>query len=436
MDYVYTPSNTSASSRLSSQAVIMQIINSISTIVNLFISSFLVSFIMSINANEPLSGTLISVGLYNISLYVVFTLVYFGISYIVDKTRRIWIFRISLIVKGLFIILIIFLGKKIAKFAILAGAVQGIADALYWASYNVIKGEIVSRAHFEKYATFGSILGKVVSIIFPVLIGYLIDISTFLNIAIYVFLIVIIQVVLTIFIKSMKPKGAHFDFFDYRRKLKSNSPEIKRVKRFYPLALVYGFKTVIGSIVPILTIYTFKTNLNLGIFTALTSIFSIFVLILFNKFTKYGHRKIIFAILGAIMLISSVIVAIWLEKWSYVVYNFAQSFAYIILANTIDADRNVIIKKTGFYDEIAEHNFLTETLLNISRIIGYALMVVFGLFFDILGLKILTIIMGFGVPVLAYFQNKLEEYEKDYPINLVGQRESDNKPAENNLESQ
>ena len=89
MDYVYTPSNTSASSRLSSQAVIMQIINSISTIVNLFISSFLVSFIMSINANEPLSETLISVGLYNISLYVVFTLVYFGISYIPDIKNQI-----------------------------------------------------------------------------------------------------------------------------------------------------------------------------------------------------------------------------------------------------------------------------------------------------------------------------------------------------------
>lgn len=412
MEYTYTPSTITANSKMSKQTIIMQIVNSISNIVNIFVSSFLVSYIMSVNVDLPLSASLISVGVYNISLYIVFTLVYFGISFLVDKTSRIGIFRISLIVKGLFIVLIIFLGKDIAKYAYIAGAVQGISDGLYWASYNVLKGEIVSKAHFNKYATLGSVLEKVIKIIFPVLIGYLIDISTFLNIAIYVFIIVIVQVVLTFFIKCYKPKGAHFEPFKFIRSLKTDTEDIKRVKRVYPVAFMHGFKTVIGSIIPILTIYTFKTNLNLGIFTALTAFTSIFVLIIFQKFTKYGQRKWSYLVVGIIMLVSSTIVAVWLQKWSYILFHFVESMAYVVVSNRFDAERNILIKKTGHYSDIAEHNFVIETVLNISRIIGYVLMVVLGLYLDVLGLKILTIIMGVSVPLLAIFENRIEKQEK------------------------
>lgn len=434
MEYTYTPSSTTENSKMSRQTIIMQVINSISNIVNIFVSSFLVSYIMSVNVDLPLSASLISIGVYNISLYIVFTLVYFGISFIVDKTSRISIFRISLVVKGLFIILIIFLGRDIAKYAYIAGAVQGVADALYWASYNVLKGEIVSRAHFNKYATLGSVLEKIIKIIFPVLIGFLIDISTFLNIAIYVFVIVVIQVVLTFFVKCYKPKGAHFEPLKFLKDLRSNTEDVKRVKRVYPVAFLHGFKTVIGSIVPMLTIYTFKTNLNLGIFTALTAFTSIFVLLIFQKFTKYGKRKWFYLVIGLIMLVSSTIVAVWLQKWSYVLFHFVESMAYVVLSNRFDAERNILIKKTGHYSDIAEHNFIIETLLNIARIFGYILMVVLGLYLDILGLKILTIIVGISVPILAIYESRVEKKEKEIEKQQKSQENSEN-PIENQSKS-
>ena len=85
----------------------LQITNSINNIISLFASTFLVSFITQTNIEKPLGETLVAIGLFYCSLYLVMAISYFVLGYLVDRSNRIAFYRFGIIVKGVFIVVII-----------------------------------------------------------------------------------------------------------------------------------------------------------------------------------------------------------------------------------------------------------------------------------------------------------------------------------------
>lgn len=416
MGFNYSPSGTSSKSKMNMSSWSMQITSSINNIISLFASTFLVSYIVQVNAGAPLGDSLVSIGLFYVSLYAVMAVCYFLMGYLVDRSSRIWYYRVGIIIKGAFIVFLIFLGEELAKLSFLAGALYGIAESFYWSSYNVMKCEIIPRAHADKFVAINTLLNKIINVVFPILIGFMIDVSTFAVVAIYVLVIVAIQLVFSFFIKSQKPENSNFNFFGYLKKLRGKTDDIKRIKRFYPIAICYGATTICTSLVSILSITTFKTNLNLGLFTAGFSVISITALLLFKKFTKVGGRRVLYVIMSVVPLMAGVMVACKITQWTYIVFNIAETVSLTLLAYALDVQRTIILKKTGHYEDIAEHQTLTELLFCLSRIVTFGLMLLFGLLLDVTGLRILTLIISFAFPFLCLFLAKMEKVEKDFPI--------------------
>ncbi|MBQ3158656.1 MAG: MFS transporter [Clostridia bacterium] len=416
MAFSYSPSNTSSKQKMNMSSWSMQVTSSINNIISLFASTFLVSYIVQVNADAPLGTSLVSVALYYIALYCVMAVTYFLMGYLVDKSSRIWYYRIGILIKGAFIVFLIFLGEELAKLSFLAGALYGIAESFYWSSYNVMKCEIIPRAHADKFVAINTLLNKFINVVFPVLIGFMIDVSTFAVVAIYVLVIVAIQLVFSFFIKSQRPENSNFQFFKYVKKLRGKTDDIKRIKRFYPIALCYGATTICTSLVSILSIYTFKTNLNLGLFTAGFSVLSVIALLLFKKFTKVGGRRVLYVIMSIVPVMAGVMVACKITQWTYIVFNIAETVSLTLLAYALDVQRTIILKKTGHYEDIAEHQTLTELCFCGARILTFVLMLVFGLLLDVNGLRVLTLIISFAFPLLCIFLAKMEKVEKDFPI--------------------
>lgn len=413
-----TQDSTKINKRMNCTTWCLQLTNGLNNIINLFSGSFLVSYIMSINASLPIGKSLVSIALYYIALYFVMGGLYFLLSYLVDKSNRIWYYRAALLIKGIFIVLIIFLGKDLAKLSALAGAMYGFAEACYWSSYNVMKGELVPRVHADSFALINTLLGKVVNVVFPTIIGLLIDVSTFITVSIYVLIIVAIQIILSCFIKSHRPQGSTFEIGKYFKKLKKNTEDIKRIKRFYPITLAYGFTSICTTLVSFLAIYTFKTNFNLGIFTSVFAVLSIVVLLLVKRFSKEGHRKFLYILVGTLPVLSAICVIIDVAKWSYILFNICETVCLCVVAYTIDYQRTTILKKTGHYSDIAEHQTLTEVSFCLSRVISYVLMLVLGLTLDLVGLKILVFIVSLSFPLMAIFTQRMEKVEMNYPIEV------------------
>lgn len=418
MAYQYSPSKQD-SKKIDKASIGLQISHMLFVIVSIFASTFLVSYIVSINANNPLSKSIVSIAIYFITQFAVFGISYFLMSYVVDRTSRVWIYRLGILLYGIFIVMVIFVGKELSKYVVLAGALYGLSEGVFHAAYNVLKGEMVPRRTMSHYSTLCLVLDKVVRIVFPILMGFMIDSSTFYVTAIYVLVVVIIQLGVTFLIKSERPENSSFDFFTYLKSLKSKNEDMVRIKRVYHVSWLYGFKTIFSTLFSIITIYTFKTNFKLGIFTSISAIVSILSLIIFKKFTKEGSRAPFYLSLSILLVLSIVGFTLFMNKWTYIVYTFFDAISLNVIANGIDIQRNLVIKKTGHYSDIAEHNCVIELQFTISRILTYTLMLVLGLTLDILGIKICLIICALVMPIMAIMLSKMEKEESKFTLENV-----------------
>lgn len=418
MAYQYVPSQTQ-STKIDKASVGLMLSHMIYSIVSIFASSFLISYIVSVNAENPLSNSITTIAIFYIVQFSTFGLTYFLTSFIVDKTGRIWIYRTGILFFGAFILMLVFIGEKLSQYIALAGILYGLSEGIFFASYNVLKGEMVPRRSMSSFATWCLVLDKVAKTIFPILLGFLIDSSSFFKTAIVVLVLVAIQFGVTFLIKSQRPDHSSFDFFKFLKSLKSDTEDKKRLKRVYRGSLIYGFKTIFTTLFSIVTIYTFKTNVNLGIFTSISSIVSILTLFIFRKFTKEGKRTWMYLVSGILFLISSIILVLYMDKWTYVIYNLIDAVCLNLFANGFDIERNLVIKKTGHYDDIAEHNCLVELLFTISRIMVYCLMLVLGLTLDLLGLKICIVVCASIVPLICLIVDRLEKAESHYSLENI-----------------
>ncbi len=423
MGYSYSPSSTTSKDRMNLSTWSLQVDHGLNNVIGLFANTFLVSYITQVSASESLSASIVSVASYYLAIYIVMIFLNTLLGYLVDRTNRVWLYRVGIICKGAFIVLVIFMGQNLAKYSVLAGALYGVAESFYYSSFNILKSEMVPRAHADKYVVVENIFAKVINVAFPIILGVLIDVSTYVTTAYMVLAVVAIQVVFSCFIKSSRPEGSCFEFFKYLKKLKGNSEDIKRIKNFYPVALAYGGTKIQTALVPLLAIYTFKTNISLGLFTALFAFLAVACLFLFKylKKSKIGEKasKVMYIILGILPVIVSVMIAISIEKWSFIVFSMVLEIAICLLGYSLDVQRTVILKKTGHYEDIAEHQALTEVAFNIIRAVTFVLMLVLGLTLDINGLKICIAVVSLSYPLLALFLMRLEKEEKKYPIDYV-----------------
>ena len=82
----------------------------------------------------------------------------------------------------------------------------------------------------------------------------------------------------------------------------------------------------------------------------------------------------------------------------------------VIVTTHLDIVRNKNLKEAGFYDDIAEHQCVVETMFQISRIIGYGSLVLAALFRNTIILQVLLVVF---VVIFASSQIILLKYEKD-----------------------
>lgn len=419
--FSYTPSNISETSKMSGSSRALLATGAINSIIDLFASTFLVSFIMSINSSA-ISESLLSISLYYITLYIMQMIGYYVLNIFVDKTNRVGFYRVGIILKGAFIVCLIFMGKQLANYSMLAGALFGLSNAFYYSSYNIIKCEMVSRHHADKFNLVQQVLSKVINVIFPVLIGMLIDVTTFLSVAFYVLGIVVVQFVISFFIKSRRPAYSAFQFKQYIKKLKTNTPDMQRIKTTYKIAFSYGLSSINSTVLTFLAIYTFKTNLNLGIFTAIFAFVSIILITIFRKTTKVGNRKWWLIVLAVMTVGASILVICDVSKWTYIVYNLILTPSLCVYAYVLEYHRSIILKKTNHYEDIAEHQTVTEFCFITTRVFTYVMMLVLGLTLELTGFKIIVGILSISFPLQCYFMIKMEKEEVKHPVEIIETR--------------
>lgn len=398
--------------------------HSMSKIIKLFCSTFLIAYIYSFSIDT--FDYIKRVSVFYLAVYGTYLLTNWLFSLITDNTNRIWVYRASIIVKLIFVLVIIFYGKNLANMLILSGILYGISESCYYSSYNVLKQEMVSRKIISKYSIFSTICETAIDIILPFTLGALIQISNYTEISIYIAVIVSIMLVLSFFIKSKKPYDSKYSIPQFIKKLKANPQTHKKVKFLFFITFIYGLTTAVKTTLNICIMLQFNSTMSLGGITSIIGAITIVELLLINKFTKPAKRNYLYIITAILPIISSIIFIVYPSMATIIIFNLLSAGSRIFFGTFYEVCRNGILKEAGLYSEIAEYEAIVEDLFAWARVISFSILMLVGLSYNATAFNIMLIILTLSYTITAVcvmiFENR---YTKFPEVNNLSEKQQE-----------
>ena len=380
------------------------------TITALFAETFLVAYFLKIT-NE----NIVQIALYYI---IVKSLMGIGLilmgNFIKGKPNiRTKILSLGIVVRAIFILFIVILENKLSNYFVIVAIFCGISETLYWSTHELIFIDVTSNENRKDYMSIKKILSTITKIVAPLVLGSTIELYSFTKIAIYIFVLSVIQIIISLQIKpnelnTTKEQNDKYDIKAYIKEIMKNRNS--KVNAYYRSNLIYGIiEDPMSTLVTIITVMTFKTSLNLGILTTIFSIFSIISLYLYKKYYNKNNSKIILSICSILIFIGAVGLVIDIGKSTLIIYNFACTVSLCIFDVIFNTQKGNLIKECNIENRNVEHVMLNGLLTDISRVIGFCLILIAGLINNMIAFKILLLIIALCVPVYSKLISNLEK---------------------------
>lgn len=373
--------------------------NVINNILYMFINTFMVAYFFTIKNYDY---KIISI--YYIATFITVPICFWLLGDIVKTKNKVAVYRIGILLYCIYILTIAFLKERILDHYILLGVFYGIVLGVFWVAGHVLTNEVVGKEKTSKrFVSIKSIIGKVCNIIFPVIFGASIELTSFFYIAKIIIPISIVQLIFSLFIKEeQNNKNENFNIIKYIGYIKKNNSE--KVKTLYKIMFYEGIANyLLATLITIVIVMTFKSTLNLGILTTIFTIFSIVSVYIFQRVYKNKKPKKIIIVCAAMLFVSVICLLFKINKTTVIIYNLVNSIFMVLLINYADMKR---YNSAEDYKEIkekylVEHQVVSEIALEASRVLGYSVLFVISLLDNIVYLKILLIIVTICIMLYA-----------------------------------
>lgn len=391
--------------KIKSEQNIIIIMDAIKKIMTIFLGPFLTAYFISTSTNSIL----------NIAIYYIFTYATMALSTLVvavlaEKRNRIKIFRIGIILNFIYILIIILLKEKIINYLPIISILYGISASCYYFPYNLFIINKVKNTERTNYMVKLFITISVVGILFPIIFGSIITITNYILTAVIVLFISLIQIILSFFITD----NHNGDLEEYN--LKKTWLELKKNKQvinclagefFIGMNICNG---ALETVMVILILNSFKTNINLGIITSIATLLSILVVKIYGLIYNKRDDKKVIIISSIIPVISLIIFLILKTNTTVIIYK----FSYVIFAEILSLVRKIKIfnlsnSKIVNKSNQCEFNAIREVTLNVGRVTGYTLLLLAGLTQSAVVLNIITIILTLSLLVMSINLTKVKK---------------------------
>ena len=391
--------------KIKSEQNIIIIMYEIKKIMTIFLGPFLTAYFISTSTNSIL----------NIAIYYIFTYATMALSTLVvaalaEKRNRIKIFRIGIILNFIYILIIILLKEKIINYLPIISILYGISASCYYFPYNLFIINKVKNTERTNYMVKLFITISVVGILFPIIFGSIITITNYILTAVIVLFISLIQIILSFFITD----NHNGDLEEYN--LKKAWLELKKNKQvinclagefFIGMNICNG---ALETVMVILILNSFKTNINLGIITSIVTLLSILVVKIYGLIYNKRDDKKVIIISSIIPVISLIIFLILKTNTTVIIYK----FSYVIFAEILSLVRKIKIfnlsnSKIVNKSNQCEFNAIREVTLNVGRVTGYTLLLLAGLTQSAVVLNIVTIILTLSLLVMSINLTKVKK---------------------------
>lgn len=399
--------------RLPNNAKLLIANDLIYTLTALFIETFLVAYFLKIT-----NDSIIEVSFFYIIMYLILGCGNLLIGKVVKiKTNyRNKIMSIGIVLRAVFILFIVILKEKIAVYFPIVATVYGISEVFYWVAHEVLFIDVTSNENRKEYMSVKKILGKITNIIAPLILGSSIELYSFTKIAVYVFILSVIEIIISLQIKNRNIDKKTIKKYNIKHFLKNiNSQHKNKVNTYLKSAVSYGvIESSMKTLVVIITIMTFKTSLNLGILTSIFSVISMIALYLYKKYYNKNNSKAILYSCSNLIFFSIMALIIDINKITLIIFNLFYTVGIGILGTIYDTKKGDLVKECNFEGYKEEWVSYVGIYIAIGRIFGYTVMLIAGIFNNLTTFKILLAIVNLFTPVYSWLMYNVEKQKEIY----------------------
>ncbi len=392
--------------KISKSAKCLMASDLIYTLTALFLETFLVAYFLKVT-----NDSIIQISIFYIIIYSLLGIgnVLIGKLIKIKPKFRTQILSIGIIFRALFILFIVILREKIAIYFPIVAILYGVSEVFYWVAHEVIYIDVTTNNNRKNYMSIKKILGKVTNIVAPIVLGSSIELYSFTKIAIYIFILSVIQIIISLQIKTDN-REKNIEKCSIRKFLKTlNKTQKEKINKYTKSAIAYGvIESSIQTLVVIITIMTFKTSFNLGILTSIFSICSIIGLFLYKKFYNNKNAKVILYLCSTLILLGVIGLVLDINKITLIIYNFVYTISICILGVIYDTKKGDLVKECNIENWKTEWVIYVGLFIATGRILGYILMLIAGIFNNIIFFKILLIVVTFFAPIYTKLMYNIE----------------------------
>ena len=383
-------------------------INAMKKIMVLFLGPFLTAYFIKTSQES-----IVDLSIYYIFSYILLAIGSFIVASIIKNKFRIGMFRIGVMLNFFYILTIIILKENIINHLVLISILYGISSNVYWFPYNLFVINKIDNDYRTEYTVKSKIVASIIGVVCPVLLGSIITATNYELTAIIILFISLIQIALSFLLTSEKENNLpKFNLKNTWKKLKDN----EQIRKISIVEFFIGMNVSDGALEILMTILifnSFKTNLNLGIITSMTTILSIIFVHLYGKIYKNKDDKKMIVISSVIPVLSVLLLLIWKNNITVIIYN----ICYVIFTSLLTLTREIRlfnISDSYIVDKNNQSEFfaIRESILNCGRVVGYLMLLFAGISSSQLILNMVMILLTLSILVMGINIRKIEKFDK------------------------
>ena len=387
---------------------IIILINAMKKIMVLFLGPFLTAYFIKTSQES-----IIDLSIYYIFSYILLSIGTFIVASIIKNKFRIGMFRIGVILNFFYIMSIIILKEKIVDNLWLISILYGISSSTYWFPYNLFVINKIDNNTRTEYTVKSKIVSSIVGILCPILLGSIITVTNYELTAVIILFISLIQIILSFILTPEQENNLpRFDLKNTWNKLKDN----KQIRKTLVVEFFIGMNVSDGALEVLMTILifnSFKTNMNLGIITSITTVLSMIFIHAYGKLYKNKDDKKMIIISSILPVISVLILLICKNNITIIIYN----VCYVIFTSLLTLTREIRLfnlSDSYIVDKNNQSEFfaIREAILNFGRVFGYLMLLVAGLSGSQLILNIVMVLLTLSILIMGFNIKKIEKFEK------------------------
>ena len=395
-----------SSQKLSRDLRLLLVFSALRNVTDLFLGTFLISFIMRISPTE-----ILSVSMYKLFEYAATCAGFFMFAHWCKHYNKVSVFALNQIPKIALLLAIILLGDNVAEYVVPLGLLYGIGAAMYHLPMNLMVGEKSTRDTVGLYMGAKTATNYTVKVVVPVILGFFIDTGSYTSVAYVLLGLSVLELFLMAFLSPSRHRTRRpLDFGGFFRCMM----RFPVIRTLFAMEIMRGFGMgLLASVITMYTVFMFKTDLNLGIFTTLFSLFSILTSWLLGRFGRPRHYPYIILLA---MFISAMGISLFVWRTTpitFLGYNLVYATAIVILDQLCAVNMfKLSNSKCITANHKIEYFVFRDFALFIGRWVGYVGLMYIGIFGGYAWLRWYLVVITLSIMVAGWMTMRMLPYFK------------------------